>query len=125
MGGADHLYMKVEEGRVKTASAVHHGLLLPDERRLVESLYKRPNELKVLAATSTVAQGMNFPSELVIIGEDSRFDKVTDTKEILEAQELLNAAGRAGRAGQNATGIVLVVPGKVMPPIAMLGRSLL
>lgn len=57
---------------------------------------------------------MNLPSELVIIGEDSRFDQAKDKREILKAQELLNAAGRAGRAGENSNGIVLVVPGKVV-----------
>ena len=57
---------------------------------------------------------MNLPCELVIIGEDSRFDQAKDRKEILEAQELLNAAGRAGRAGDGAAGVVLVVPGKVV-----------
>ena len=57
---------------------------------------------------------MNLPSELVIIAEDSRFDQATDRREILKAQELLNAAGRAGRAGHNANGIVLVVPGRVI-----------
>jgi hypothetical protein len=67
-----------------------------------------------MAATSTVSQGMNFPSELVIIAEDSRFDQAKDRREVLQAQELLNAAGRAGRAGQNANGIVLVIPGKVV-----------
>ena len=57
---------------------------------------------------------MNLPSELVIIAEDSRFDEAKNKRKVLEAQELLNAAGRAGRAGQNANGIVLVVPGKVV-----------
>src|SRR5262249_1342799 len=52
---------------------------------------------------------------LVIIAEDSRFDEAKNKREVLEAQELLNAAGRAGRAGQNANGIVLVVPGRVVP----------
>jgi hypothetical protein len=50
----------------------------------------------------------------VIIAEDSRFDQAKDRREVLQAQELLNAAGRAGRAGQNANGIVLVIPGKVV-----------
>ena len=114
MGDDDHLYLNVDGRVVRTAAAVHHGLLLPEERRLCESLYRRSDGLKVLTATSTLAQGMNLPSELVIIGEDSRFDEASDRKEILQAQELLNAAGRAGRAGENASGIVLVVPGKVV-----------
>lgn len=114
LGGPEHLYMRLKNGRAVDAAAVHHGLLLPEERFLCESIYKRRNGIKALAATSTLAQGMNLPSELVIIGEDSRFDEANDKREILQAQELLNAAGRAGRAGENASGIVLVVPGKVI-----------
>ena len=114
LGGAAHLYLSVRRGRVEAPAAVHHGLLLPEERRLVEALYEREDGIGVLTATSTVAQGMNLPSELVIIAEDSRFDQATDRREILKAQELLNAAGRAGRAGHNANGIVLVVPGRVV-----------
>ena len=117
-GDAAHLYLTVREDRVETLAAVHHGLLLPEERRLVEALYERVDGIGVLTATSTVAQGMNLPSELVIIAEDSRFDqaaeRLADRRKILKAQELLNAAGRAGRAGHNANGIVLVVPGRVI-----------
>ena len=75
---------------------------------------KRSGGLKVLAATSTVAQGINFPCELVIIGEDSRFDEDIGSRTVLTPHELLNAAGRAGRAGEHAAGIVLIVPGQVV-----------
>ncbi len=114
LGGEEHLYLALSNGTVTTYASVHHGLLLSEERRLCESLYKRQSGLRVLAATSTVAQGINFPCELVIVGEDSRFDLEQERRNILDPQELLNAAGRAGRAGKNAAGIVLVVPGKVV-----------
>ena len=114
LGGTKHLYLEVNGACVDGPSSVHHGLLLPEERRLIESLYGRPDGISVLTATSTVAQGMNLPSEFVIIAEDSRFDPNTDRREVLQAQDLLNAAGRAGRAGYSADGIVLVVPGKVV-----------
>ena len=114
LGGIEYLYLDVSRERVDASSAVHHGLLLPEERRLVEALYKREDGISVLMATSTVAQGMNLPSELVIIANDSRFNPENNRREILKAQELLNAAGRAGRADHNANGIVLVVPGKVV-----------
>jgi hypothetical protein len=114
MGGDSHLYATIRKNKLLSQCVVHHGLLLPEERLLCESLYGRPDGASIMAATSTVAQGMNFPSELVIIAEDSRFDEAKDKREILEAQELLNAAGRAGRAGLTANGIVLVIPGKVV-----------
>ncbi len=114
IGSAKQLYLRVEGDEVVGSSSVHHAQLLPEERRLVESLYKRRDGLTSLAATPTLGQGMNLPSEMVIIADDSRFDEAKGRKDVLEAQDLLNAAGRAGRAGQNANGIVVVIPGKVV-----------
>ena len=79
-----------------------------------ESLFKRRDGIDVLFATSTLAQGMNLPSEVVIICGDSRFDPNADKMQKLEAHELLNAAGRAGRAADGAQGFVLLVPSKVI-----------
>src|SRR3546814_12217658 len=95
-------------------AASHHALLLREERDLHESLFKRADGIDVLFATSTLAQGMNLPSEVVIISGDSRFDSGIDKMQKLEAHELLNAAGRAGRAGEGAQGFVLLVPSKVI-----------
>lgn len=115
MGDAADVYLGVENGSLQHAATAHHGLLLPYERDLVEKLYSRDSGLRVLAATPTLAQGMNLPADLVIIADDSRFDRETNRRDLLDAAALLNAAGRAGRAGQSASGIVLVVPGKVVP----------
>jgi hypothetical protein len=114
LGDAEHGYLDIEDGKLISPAVVHHGLLLPEERELCESLFQRPDGASIMSATPTVAQGMNFPSELVIIAEDSRFEADANKREVLEAKELLNAAGRAGRAGQNANGIVLVIPGRVV-----------
>ncbi len=115
VGGIDHLYIKLDvDGRVLSSCVCHHGLLLTVERHLHESLYKRPDGINVMVATSTLAQGVNLPSEVVIIAGDSRFDPGTNQMEQLEAFELLNAAGRAGRAGEGSYGFVLVVPSKVI-----------
>ena len=78
---------------------MHHGQLLREERHLVESLFKRSGALSVLTATPTLGQGMNLPAELVIIAEGSRYNEKRNRREVMEAQDLLNAAGRAGRAG--------------------------
>lgn len=114
-GGRDHIYLEIDaDDDLVSSCACHHGLLLAVERQLHESLYKRPDGINVLVATSTLAQGMNLPSEVVIIGGDSRFDQGHNRMEQLEAHELLNAAGRAGRAGEASYGFVLVVPSKVV-----------
>jgi hypothetical protein len=79
MGGADHCYLKLDDdGLLRTGAASHHSLLLREERELHESLFKRRDGVDVLFATSTLAQGMNLPSEVVIISGDSRFDPGAD-----------------------------------------------
>jgi hypothetical protein len=114
-GGVEHLYLTVsDEGVLSDASACHHGLLLLQERHLHEDLFRRADGVNVLVATSTLAQGMNLPSEVVIIAGDSRFDPNANRMARLEAHELLNAAGRAGRAGEVSQGFVLIVPSKVV-----------
>jgi hypothetical protein len=115
LGDASHSYISTNgSGGIECASVCHHSLLLPAERQLHESLFRRPDGVNVMVATSTLAQGMNLPSEVVIIGGDSRFDRDADKVQRLEAHELLNAAGRAGRAGESSYGFVLVVPSKVV-----------
>ncbi|MBW8003489.1 MAG: DEAD/DEAH box helicase [Planctomycetes bacterium] len=95
-------------------TACHHGLLILPERRLAERLFKRKSGINLLAATPTLAQGMNLPVEVVILAGDDRFDRRTDSREMLKAHELLNASGRAGRAGWIATGIVILVPSEII-----------
>lgn len=115
MGGAEYCYLLIDDaGVVRTGAASHHALLLREERELHESLFKRKDGLHALFATSTLAQGMNLPSEVVVICGDSRFDPKADKLKQLEAHELLNAAGRAGRAGEGSQGFVLLVPSHVI-----------
>lgn len=115
MGAVSALFVELSDSHHVVSSALpHHARLLPSERHLHESLYKRKDGIHVLAATSTLAQGMNLPSQVVIIAGDSRFDAGANQLERLEAHELLNAAGRAGRAGENSYGFVLVIPSKVV-----------
>jgi hypothetical protein len=95
-------------------AAVHHGELLPEERLLAESLFKdRSSQVKVLAATSTLAQGLNLPCDVVILAGTDRIDE-SDPEETrrtdLLPHEILNALGRAGRAGLAAAGLAVVVP---------------
>lgn len=116
MGGSQYCYLKLDDDAQFSGGATsHHALLLREERHLHESLFKRPDGISVLFATSTLAQGMNLPSEIVIIAGDSRFDPEADKLALLEAHELLNAAGRAGRAGERSQGFVLVIPSRVIP----------
>ena len=114
LGSSSASYLEVENLAVVGDAVPHHGLLLPDERRLHERLFQRANGVPILVATSTVAQGMNFPSELVVIAGDQRYDAASNRNARIEAHELLNAAGRAGRAGAHSNALVLVIPGSVV-----------
>lgn len=115
LGDESALYINAVEGKfARWPSLCHHGLLLPTERQLHESLFKRPDGVSVLVATSTLAQGMNLPSHVVIIAGDSKFDEENKQLAQMKAHDLLNAAGRAGRAGQSSYGLVLVIPSNVV-----------
>lgn len=93
------------------ASAVPHSAeLLPIERRLVETFYRRKDGASVIVATTTLSQGMNLPAEVAILSGDKRSSLSGEGREALKAHELLNAAGRAGRAGHLANGVVILVP---------------
>lgn len=115
LGGPQHCYLKLDStGQVDGGATSHHGQLLKAERMLHESLFKRRDGVDALFATSTLAQGMNLPSDIVLIAGDSRWDVSDDKFKQLDAHEILNAAGRAGRAGEGGQGFVLVVPSKII-----------
>lgn len=112
-GSKNSLYLKYNDDYVfNDISIAHHGLLLDVERNLHESLYNRDPGIKILVATSTLAQGMNLPADFVIIAGDARYDPEAGDLARIEAHELLNAAGRAGRAGSSESGVVLLIPSR-------------
>ena len=90
----------------------HNGDMIPQERRLAESLFRREDGAGVVVATPTLAQGMNLPAQLAILAGDKRQDEGRRSQ--LEPHEILNAAGRAGRAGHLANGIVILIPEPVV-----------
>ncbi len=87
----------------------HNASMLPIERVLSEKMYKRPNGAFVIVATPTLAQGLNLPADLAILAGDKRAMPDGKGREKLGAHEILNAAGRAGRAGHVANGVVLLI----------------
>lgn len=82
---------------------VHHGGLPEEVRVLMEWLFER-GRLDVLAATTTIAQGVNFPvSGVVMAATQYPFG------ETMPAEDFWNIAGRAGRVSQGQLGIVALV----------------
>ena len=93
---------------------MHHGLLLQTERDLIEGYFKYSDGLGVLVATATLAQGINLPAEIVIIAGDDRYSEDEEKRQRVNPHELLNAAGRAGRAGLSSQGAVILIPGEII-----------
>lgn len=88
---------------------VHHAGLSDEARTLIEWLAEN-EQLKVLCATSTIAQGINFPVSSVFLS--SRFiHKQSRSVEMLP-RDFWNLAGRAGRMDHSSVGVVGLAEGQ-------------
>ncbi|HEX7658222.1 MAG TPA: DUF3516 domain-containing protein [Pseudonocardiaceae bacterium] len=90
---------------VRHGIGVHHAGMLPKYRRLVERL-AQAGLLKVVCGTDTLGVGINVPIRTVLFTALSKFDG-TRTRH-LKAREFHQIAGRAGRAGYDTVGNVVV-----------------
>ena len=81
---------------------VHHAGLSDEVRALMEWLFEE-EEINVLVATTTIAQGMNFPVGAVVMASHSY--PYTE----MPPEDFWNIAGRAGRVGQDSIGIIALV----------------
>ncbi len=84
---------------------IHHAGLLPKYRRLVERLAQR-GVLKVICGTDTLGVGINVPIRTVLFSELAKFDGIKHRT--LKSREFHQIAGRAGRAGFDTEGTVVV-----------------
>ncbi|MGB0969560.1 MAG: DEAD/DEAH box helicase [Mycobacterium sp.] len=90
---------------VRHGIGVHHAGMLPKYRRLVEQL-AQAGLLKVICGTDTLGVGINVPIRTVVFAALSKYDG-TRTR-LLNAREFHQIAGRAGRAGYDTAGTVVV-----------------
>ncbi|MBZ6372285.1 MAG: DUF3516 domain-containing protein [Microbacterium hominis] len=91
---------------VRAGIGVHHAGMLPRYRRLVETLAQR-GLLKVICGTDTLGVGINVPIRTVMITALSKYDGTRMRQ--LSAREFHQVAGRAGRAGYDTYGNVVVM----------------
>ncbi|WP_129658522.1 DEAD/DEAH box helicase [Rothia uropygialis] len=96
---------KVLNKMVRHGVGVHHAGMLPKYRRLVEQL-AQTGLLKVICGTDTLGVGINVPIRTVLITALSKFDGERTRR--LKAREFHQIAGRAGRAGYDTAGTVVV-----------------
>ena len=90
---------------VRHGIGVHHAGMLPKYRRLVEQL-AQAGLLKVICGTDTLGVGINVPIRTVVFSALSKYDGVRTR--LLTAREFHQIAGRAGRAGYDTAGTVVV-----------------
>jgi superfamily II RNA helicase len=90
---------------VRHGIGVHHAGMLPKYRRLVEQL-AQAGLLKVVCGTDTLGVGINVPIRTVMFTALSKYDGTRVRH--LKAREFHQIAGRAGRAGFDTAGLVVV-----------------
>lgn len=91
---------------VRSGIGVHHAGMLPRYRRLVETLAQR-GLLRVICGTDTLGVGINVPIRSVLITALAKYDG--QRMRHLSAREFHQIAGRAGRAGYDSAGTVVVL----------------
>lgn len=90
---------------VRHGIGVHHAGMLPRYRRLVERL-AQSGLLKIICGTDTLGVGINVPIRTVLLTGLAKYDG-TRTRH-LTAREFHQIAGRAGRAGYDTSGTIVV-----------------
>ena len=94
-------------GVLRRGVGFHHAALPGDiQAELEDGIRKGP--LRYLVATTTLIEGINFPVRSVLIG-DRGYRSGDGFVTTLDAPKLLNAVGRAGRAGRETEGWVVAV----------------
>ncbi|MEZ5427768.1 MAG: helicase-related protein [Pyrinomonadaceae bacterium] len=93
--------------------ASHHAGHLPAWKLLIEKMMSA-GLLNAIFATSTVAAGVDFPARTVVISNaDTR---TGDGWRPLQASELQQMTGRAGRRGKDNVGFVVLAPSNFQNP---------
>ncbi|MQY17650.1 DEAD/DEAH box helicase [Nocardia macrotermitis] len=90
---------------IRHGIGVHHAGMLPKYRRLVERLAQE-GLLKVVCGTDTLGVGINVPIRTVLLTGLTKFDGVRTRR--LKSREFHQISGRAGRAGYDTMGTVVV-----------------
>lgn len=104
---------------VVKGAAFHHAGLESEHRRIVED-YFRVRAVKVLAATPTLASGVNLPARRVVVADMTRYDVEKGGNSEISVLEYRQMAGRAGRPQYDDHGETVIIPSPSQPPREML-----
>lgn len=98
----DVLQLKQQLSKNYKVSVVY-GNLSPEVRR-EEARRFRDGETEVLVATDAISMGLNLPIKTILFSKDNKFDG--ERRRTLQANEVIQIAGRAGRYGMHENGFV-------------------
>jgi replicative superfamily II helicase len=88
-------------------TAFHNTNLGPEERAIVETYFRNPaGGIEALAATTTLAAGINTPASTVVLAEN---EFVGEDGRPFTVAEYKNMIGRAGRLGFNEKGKSILI----------------
>ena len=85
---------------------IHHSGLLPILKETIEILFQE-SLIKVLFATETFSIGLNMPAKTVVFTQVTKWDGVK--RRPITCSEYIQMAGRAGRRGLDARGLVIMM----------------
>jgi replicative superfamily II helicase len=86
--------------------AVHHSDIATQDRTLIENMF-RQKLIRVLFATTTLAQGVNLPAHLVIIKSTSVYSM--GTMQEYDRNTIFQMMGRAGRPQYDVKGVAVIM----------------
>ncbi len=101
--GPDHPLTKV----LRKGVAFHHSALPIDIQTEIEDAV-RSGYISCLVATTTLTEGVNLPFKTVIVAHRGYWGP-DGLVQLIDAPRLLNAIGRAGRAGRETEGWLVLV----------------
>ncbi|GHV37266.1 hypothetical protein AGMMS49546_04510 [Spirochaetia bacterium] len=102
--GPEYLLCKsIEKGFI-----YHHGDFPQFAREIIEDVINNGN-IKLIICTTTLTEGINLPIKTIVIHSTKRFNlNVRGKYKDLSIREFKNLVGRAGRAGKELKGLIIV-----------------
>jgi len=85
----------------------HHGDFPQFIREIIEDLIDKAG-FKLIVCTNTLIEGVNLPIKTIVIYSTKRYNYKIEKYEDLSLRELRNLVGRAGRAGKETRGLIIV-----------------
>lgn len=98
---------------VSRGAAFHHAGLDSKHRKIVEEAFKS-RQIKILAATPTLAAGVNLPARRVVLTSLFRYNAAEGGQAPISVQEFKQMAGRAGRPQYDSEGEIVLLANQGM-----------